>query len=58
MLIQEPRLEGFFYTNCDCLTQTKLSELQCFIRTNSPDVVALTEIRPKTPYLKPQLTAI
>ena len=36
-----------FYTNCDCLTQTKLSELQCYIRTNSPDVIALTEILPK-----------
>ena len=38
-----------FYTNCDCLTQIKLSELQCFIRTNSPDVIALTESLPKNP---------
>ena len=37
-----------FYTNCDCLTQTKLSELHCFIKTNSPDVIALTEILPKS----------
>ena len=35
------------YTNCDCLTQTKLIELTHYVQSNSPDVIALTEILPK-----------
>ncbi|MEW8547283.1 MAG: reverse transcriptase domain-containing protein, partial [Candidatus Thiodiazotropha sp.] len=41
-----------YYTNCDCLTQTKFSELQNLVDTESPDIIALTEIFPKN-YLFP-----
>lgn len=37
-----------FYTNCDCLTQTKKSELEALVSTDNPDIIALTEILPKT----------
>ena len=36
-----------FYTNCDCLSQTKKVELESYIQSNSPDVIALTEVLPK-----------
>ena len=36
-----------FYTNCDCLSQTKRVELESYIQTNSPDIIALTEVLPK-----------
>ena len=32
------------YTNCDCLTQTKLSELKKFVAEKSPDIIAITEV--------------
>ena len=37
----------FLYSNCDCLTQSKISELEQFIVNESPDIMALTEIFPK-----------
>ena len=35
------------YSNCDCLTQSKLSELEQYIVSDSPDIIVLTEIFPK-----------
>ena len=35
------------YTNCDCLTQTKLSELKNFVAEKSPDIIAITQVFPK-----------
>ena len=35
------------YSNCDCLTQSKLSELEQYIVNDSPDIIVLTEIFPK-----------
>lgn len=35
------------YTNCDCFTQTKVSEIECHIQSFSPDIITLTEIFPK-----------
>ena len=39
---------NILYTNCDCLTQTKLSELHCYIESYSPDIIALSEVLPKS----------
>ncbi|MES9881396.1 MAG: reverse transcriptase domain-containing protein [Sedimenticola sp.] len=36
-----------FYTNCDVLTNTKISELEHYVKTDSPDIIALTEVLPK-----------
>ncbi len=36
-----------FYTNCDVLTNTKISELEHYISVDSPDLIALTEVLPK-----------
>ena len=41
-----PKLK-ILYTNCDCLTQNKLSELICYKQSQSPDIIALTEVLPK-----------
>ena len=35
------------YTNCDCLTREKLSELKCYIHLHPTDIIALTEVLPK-----------
>ena len=35
------------YSNCDCLTQTKLSEIEQYVSEDSPDILVLTEIFPK-----------
>ncbi len=35
------------YTNIDCLTKSKKSELEIMISTDKPDIVAITEIFPK-----------
>ena len=43
-----------YYTNCDCLTQIKFSELLIFVHTKSPDILALTEIFPKNYIFKPE----
>ena len=37
----------FLYSNCDCLTQSKISELEQYIVNELPDIMALTEIFPK-----------
>ena len=37
----------FLYSNCDCLTQSKLSELEQYIVIELSDTMALTEIFPK-----------
>ena len=39
----------YMYTNCDCLTQAKLSKLYCYIESYSPDIIALNEVLPKRP---------
>ena len=36
-----------FYTNCDCLSQTKRVELESYVQTNSPGIITLTEVLPK-----------
>ena len=41
------------YTNCDCLTQTKLSELKNFVAKKSPDIIAITEVFPKNSIFSP-----
>ena len=35
------------YTNCDCLSQVKKSELEYYQQKEMPDVIALTEVFPK-----------
>ncbi len=35
------------YTNVDCLTKSKKTELEVIIAKNKPDVIAVTEIYPK-----------
>ena len=35
------------YTNCDCLSQVKKSELEYYQQKELPDVIALTEVFPK-----------
>ena len=35
------------YTNADCFTVTKQTELKCYIEDKSPDIIAITEILPK-----------
>ena len=45
-----PEYLKVFYTNCDSLSQTKIVELESYARTNSPDIIALTEVLPKTAY--------
>ena len=37
----------FLYSNCDCLTQPNISELEQYIVNESPDIMALAEIFPK-----------
>ena len=36
------------YTNCDCFTKTKLSELQEYVNKHSPDIIAITEVFAKS----------
>ena len=38
------------YSNCDCLTQPKISELEQYIVNESPEIMALTEIFLKHPH--------
>ena len=35
------------YTNADCFTTSKQTELQCYIQEKDPDIIAITEIFPK-----------
>ncbi len=39
---------NIMYTNCDCLSKTKKTELEILILNNSPDIIAITEIYPKS----------
>ena len=41
------------YTNCDSLTQTKLSEPKNFVAEKSPDIIAITEVFPQKKYFSP-----
>ena len=36
-----------FYTNADCLSQSKKDELENYIQNISPDIIGITEIFPK-----------
>ena len=36
------------YTNADCFTISKQTELKCYIQEKDPDIIAITEILPKT----------
>ena len=36
-----------FYTNADCLSQSKKDELENYIKNFSPDIIGITEIFPK-----------
>ena len=36
-----------FYTNCDCLSQTNHFEVESFIQSKSPDIIALAKVLPK-----------
>ncbi len=40
-----------FYTNCDCLTKSKLNELELLMLKLKPDIVCLTEVLPKNKIL-------
>ena len=40
------------YSNVDCLTQSKKLELEYLLSNKKVDIVALTEIYPKTAYLR------
>ena len=35
------------YTNADCFTISKQTELGCHIQNNKPDIIAITEVLPK-----------
>ena len=43
-----------FYTNADCLSQSKKDELELYIKHNSPDILGITETFPKRSYFKNQ----
>ena len=40
-----------FYTNCDCLTKSKLNELEVKLGQMKPDIICLTEVLPKNKLL-------
>ena len=42
-----------YYTNCDCLTQSKLMELKVFVDQCNPDIIAITELYPKNYIFSP-----
>ncbi len=35
------------YTNADCLSASKRSELECTVELQIPDIIAITEVSPK-----------
>ena len=35
------------YTNCDCLTKSKINDLECSNKLNNPSIICLTEVLPK-----------
>ena len=37
------------YSNADCFTISKQSELKFYIQEKDPDIIAITDILPKTP---------
>ena len=43
---------SILYSNVDCLTQSKKLELEYLFSNKKVDIVALTEIHPKTAYLR------
>ena len=43
---------SFLYSNVDCLTQSKKLELEYLLSNKKVDIVALTELYPKTAYLR------
>ena len=43
-----------FYTNADCLSQSKKEELELYINSNSPDIIGVTEMFPKRSSFKNQ----
>ena len=43
---------SIFYSNIDCLTQSKKLELEYLLSNKKVDIVALTEIYPKISYLR------
>ena len=36
-----------FYTNCDCLTKSKINDLECSNQLINPSIICLTEVLPK-----------
>ena len=36
-----------FYTNCDCLTKSKINNLECSNKLINPSIICLTEVLPK-----------
>ena len=38
---------NILYTNHDCLTREKISELKCYIQLHQVDIIALKEVLPK-----------
>ena len=36
-----------FYTNIDCMTAAKHKELELVVKTNDPDLIAITELNSK-----------
>ena len=47
MQIKRRAFTKIFYSNSDCLTQSKMSELEHYVFKDSPDIIVLTEIFPK-----------
>ena len=45
-----------FYTNADCLSQSKKEELELVIKDSAPDILGITEVFPKRSFFVIQET--